>query len=261
MRTAWVVQTNVEPESTSPAALRRACEALQSPFFELSVVPRSLALPVMPRVDGPVVLHGRTTLILRALEHPAWRNGIFFDPETFRHDVYAAHYGDRMLNADARVVPWSDLNNEAHPPGEHLFLKPNDDLKYFTGGVFSFQECVAMYNRLMVAGAPVTPATEVVVARPREIDAEWRLFMVNGKAVAGSMYRPSGDARLPGELLSFAEKMASRWVPAEVFVLDVARSEGSWRIVECNCFNGSRFYLADVERIVEEVSVYQEARW
>lgn len=261
MRTSWLVQTNVEPESTSPALLRRACAALDTPFFEISVVPRSPVLPEMPSVDGPFVFHGRTTLLLRALEHPRWRKGVFFDPETFQHAVYTAHYGERMLNADARIVSWAELRAEAHSSDEMLFLKPNDDLKYFTGAVFSFAEAITLHDRLVSAGVPLSADSMVAVARPREIDAEWRLFVVDGKVVTGSMYRPSGDAYVPVEVRAFAEETAALWSPAEVFVLDVARSEGAFRVVECNCFNGSRFYLADVERIVEEVSTHQEVRW
>lgn len=32
--------------------------------------------------------------------------------------------------------------------------------------------------------------------------------------------------------------------------MDLARHNGVWKIVEFNCFNGSRFYLANVEAIV-----------
>lgn len=241
MRTSWIVQTNVEPESTSPLALRRACEALGNPFFELAVTPRSLSLPPMPHVEGPAVLHGRTTLILRALEHPTWRRGIFFDPKTFRHDAYVAHYGPRMLNADARVVSWSELQSESHRPEERVFLKPNDDFKDFTGGVFSYAEISVLHDKLVSAGVPAIPTSSVVVSQPREVDAEWRIFLVDGRAVAGSMYRPTGDARVPDEVFSFAEDAAAEWAPAPVFVLDVARSDAAWWVVECNCFNGSRF--------------------
>ena len=258
MRTAWIVQTNVEPESTSPAALRRACSALHSPFHEISVIAGAATLPDMPRVDGPVVLHGRTTLILRALEHPEWRRGIFFDPARFQHSAYVAAYGRNMLNADAQVLSWEALLREPRAPEEQVFLKPNDDLKHFTGQVLRFSECADLYRTLSQRPRPVKPTSEVVVGRPCEVDAEWRLFIVGGAIVAGSMYRPSGDSNLPGELIEFAKKVVSGWTPASVFVLDVARTEGAWKIVECNCFNGSRFYSADVERLVAAVSEHQE---
>jgi hypothetical protein len=258
MRTTWVVQTNVEPESTSPAALRRACSVEQLPFHEVSVIPGSATLPEMPRVDGPVVFHGRTTLILRAFEDPKWRHGVFFDPARFQHRAYVAAYGDAMLNADARVMSWEELLREPRAPGDLVFLKPNDDLKRFTGQILRFAECQDLYRTLCRAAQSVEPTSEVVLGKPCEIDAEWRLFIVDGEVVTGSMYRPSGEPHLSRELIDFAENAASRWAPARVFVLDVARVEGSWKIVECNCFNGSRFYSADVERLVRAVSAHQE---
>jgi hypothetical protein len=96
------------------------------------------------------------------------------------------------------------------------------------------------------------------VAEVREIDAEWRLFLVGSSVVSGSMYRPSAERSLPKELVEFAEAAAQRFRPAPVFVMDMARVEHTWKIVECNCFNGSRFYEADVNAIVRAVSRFQE---
>jgi len=258
MRTAWIVQTNVEPESTSPGALRRACLAEEFPFHEVSVLRGSATLPELPAIEGPVVFHGRTTLILRAFEHPKWRRGVFFDPEHFQHRSYVQAYGERMLNADARILSWERLLHEPREPDELVFLKPNDDLKHFTGSVLRFSECANLYGDLRRAGRPIAPTSEVVLGRPTEVDAEFRLFLVDGEVVTGSMYRPSGDPSLPRELVDFAQEAASQWMPASVFVLDVARADRAWKIVECNCFNGSRFYAADVERLVRRVSEHQE---
>ncbi len=242
----------------SPRLLRQACTIEQRPFCEISVLSGSASLPEMPPINGPVVFHGRTTLILRASEHPKWRHGIFFDPMRFQHRAYAAAYGDQLLNADARIVSWEEFFSESHNPEELIFLKPNDDLKRFTGGMLSFAECFTLYQRLRSMSKPIAPTSEIVVGKPREVDAEWRLFIVDGQVVSGSMYRPSGDPYIPHDLVLFAESAASQWVPASVFVLDVARVEQAWKIVECNCFNGSRFYMADVSWIVRAVSEHQE---
>lgn len=258
MHTAWIVQTNVEPESMSPSALRHACAVEKRPFYEISVIPGSATLPEMPAIDGPVVFHGRTTLILRAFEHPQWRRGIFFDPMRFQHRAYATAYGDQLLNADAEIATWEEFLRQPRDPEELVFLKPNDDLKRFTGGMLSFAQCRTLYSRLRSAARPIEPTVEVVIGKPREIDAEWRVFVVDGEVISGSMYRPSDDTYLPPDLIAFAENAASQWVPASVFVLDVARVEQKWKIVECNCFNGSRFYTADVCRIVRAVSEHQE---
>lgn len=82
--------------------------------------------------------------------------------------------------------------------------------------------------------------------------------MVDGEIVSGSQYRPTGDPYLPDALLAFARQVVSLWTPAPVFVLDIARADRDWKIVECNCFNGSGFYTADVRAVVRAVSAYQE---
>lgn len=79
-------------------------------------------------------------------------------------------------------------------------------------------------------------------------------FVVNGEVVTGSMCRPSGDMQLPPELIDFAQKASADWMPASVFVLDDARANQACKIVECNCFNGSQFYSADVENLVRALS-------
>lgn len=166
MRTIWVVQTNVEPESTSPSALRHACAVEQRPFYEIAVIPGSTVLPAMPTIDGPVVFHGRTTLILQAFEHPQWRRGIFFDPRHFQHRAYAAAYGDQLLNAEAEITTWEDLLRQPRAPEERVFLKPNDDFKRFTGGIFSFAECFTLYQRLRSIKQPIEPTSELLSASP-----------------------------------------------------------------------------------------------
>jgi len=98
------------------------------------------------------------------------------------------------------------------------------------------------------------------MGKTREIDAEWRLFVVGGKVVSGSMYRPTAERSVPSDVIEFAELATSRWAPAPVFVMDVARVDRTWKIVECNCFNGSRFYEANVEAIVAAISQFQADR-
>ncbi len=259
-RASWIVQTNVEAESTSPGLLRRACAELGLRFFGVSVVAGSSSLPELPDIEGPVVFHGRNTLIQNALRHPHWRKGVFFAPENFHHDAYVTGFGADLLNAGARVVTFEQLLVLDYAPSTALFVRPYDDSKRFTGQALRFSQCNALYEALGGASRNVG-AERVVVAEVRELDAEWRLFLVGSRVVSGSMYRPSGERSVPMELIEFAEAAARRFSPAPVFVMDVARVEQTWKIVECNCFNGSRFYEADVSAIVRAVSSFQEENW
>ena len=49
-------------------------------------------------------------------------------------------------------------------------------------------------------------------------------------------------------------------LPLHEIAIDVARVDRTFRVVECNCFNGSGFYAADAERLVHAVSAFQESR-
>jgi hypothetical protein len=260
LQTSWVVQTNVEPESTTPVVLREACSGLRLPFHEVSVTPGQQSLPALPDIPGPVVFHGRNTLISRALEHPTWKRGVFFSPENFRYDAYVAHYGSAMLNADARVMSLGELVAADYQANAKLFVRPVHDSKVFTGRVVRFSDCAELHREWQRSSLS-HQEIPVVVAVVQEIDAEWRVFVVNGNVTGGSMYRPTAERTLPAELVSFAERAAQGWTPAPVFVMDLARVNHSWRIVECNCFNGSRFYEADVTAVVAAVSSYQSQRW
>jgi len=258
-KTAWVVQTNVEPESPTPTLLRKACAALDLPFHGVSVTRGAASLPNLPTIDGPVVFHGRNTLIQCALADPRWANGVFFSTENFHHDAYVAAYGSAMLNSSARVMSFGDLLALPIAPETKLFLRPWDDSKSFSGQALRFSECRGLHDT-MKRSTPAASDVRVVVADLQDIDAEWRLFFVGSTVVTGSMYRPSADRSIPTDLIQFAEEAAHRWTPAPVFVMDVARVQRSWKIVECNCFNGSRFYDANVEAMVDAVSRLQAAK-
>ncbi|WP_235110430.1 MULTISPECIES: ATP-grasp domain-containing protein [Acaryochloris] len=258
MKTTWIVQSNI-PKSDSVSLLQDACEQLEQPFYPVMVQPGQKHLPELSEVDPPLVFHGVTTLILRAREDAQCHKGVFYDPQNFTHAAYTKGFGNAYLNYDAQVLDWSSLLKMATATSAAFFIKPPDDLKAFTGCVARYEDIRHMHQKLL--DAPHHQSENVVVGQWYEVDAEWRLFVVNGEVVTGSMYRPTAEAFLPQELVDFAAQCIARWTPADVFVLDIGRVDRQWRIIECNCFNWSRFYLSDVTRLVDRVSRFQEDNW
>lgn len=228
----------------------------------ITVLPDSKTLMDIPEIakGGPVVFHGRSTLILNALASP-WKHGVFFDPSTFKHQAYADGFGDRFLNHGATVMTWAELLEMAPKSSGYRFVKPNNDFKGFTGQAISLAAVSGLFQSLRAKHGKNLLNTQVVVAQAHEVDAEWRLFVVDGKIITASMYRPMSSAYLPDDVLAFAMSAIQGWTPAPIFTLDVGRAGQQLKIIECNCFNASRLYHADAGKLVRAVSKYQEDRY
>lgn len=259
-RTTWIVQRNPNNSSPTLTRLNDAVRACCYPLVEVLAIPFSEELPDLPAVEPPFVFYGLSSLILNAYRSPQWRSGVFFSPEAFRPEAYVHHYGDRMLNADQTVCTFAELDARGFLPELELFIKPNDDLKRFTGRRMTFGAfCVWFRGFDGEEGMDIGPNTELVFCAPKEFFSEWRLFIVKGDVVAASRYAPTPNPEVPEELLEFGRESAAFWSPAPVFVMDVTRTEAGPRIIELNCFNGCGFYRADVQAIVRTVSAHMES--
>jgi len=259
MDTKWIIQHNIGNDTEEN--LLSACHDVGVAYERIRVIPFSDELPEMPDIDGPFVFYGRTTLILNAYKDKKWARGMFYNPETFNPQAYLANYGNMMLNHDAQFLKVRDIPEYfSSKPDQEWFMRPNDDLKQFTGGVDTTESYLNWIKNIQ-DDPLLNLDTVFVICSPKEIDAEYRLFIVDGKVITGSMYQPSGSAYLPMDLIEYAEKAAAIWSPAPVFVLDIARSNQLYSIIECNCFNGSGFYLSNCSKIVRNVSLFQSTNW
>lgn len=252
MAPTWVVQSNL-PNSDTRRLLRRACDSVGLPLHAVSVSPRQPRLPAdLP--SAPLVVHGATTLVTLAAADDRFRHGVFYNPDAFCHAAYQREFGTAYVNHAAQLVDW-DQAIETLCTRPNQFVKPPDDLKAFSGFVATKPELQNLLSRLSTR--PKVLPEQIMLGPRYEVDAEWRLFVVGREIVSGSMYRPSADPSVPANLLAFANRAIQAWQPAPVFVLDVGRVHSKWQIIECNCFNWSRFYNSDVARIVSAVSEYQ----
>lgn len=236
--------------------LQRACERLGVPIQGVDIAAGQTELPEdLPK--SPLIVHGATTMVKLAGGDPRFRHGVFYEPDSFCHEAYTQGFGDAFINAAARLVTLDEALAMLSNSG-NLFVKPPDDLKAFTGFVATRDELDGLIKKHEVRGEEFPE--RIVIAPVAEVDAEWRLFVVDGEVITGSQYRPGGDPELPVDLLEFARGLISQWTPAPVFVLDIGRVDSGWKVIECNCFNWSRFYESNVPRIVEVVSAYQASR-
>lgn len=260
MQLSWILQTNlIKPEIVD--AITAALRADNISWQEVKIVPFSDELPETTLEAGHFyVVYGSTTLILNAAKDPQLKHGVFFEPEHFTTENYLRRWGDHMLNADSRVLPLKNFAREQHALSSEWFLRPNEDDKSFSGTVMTFEAVQQLTDNLRDSNNPsLHPQTLVCVSSPKILEKEWRHFIVGGKVVNSSRYMLNGELSvssedIPEALIAFVEENCRIYAPHAVFVMDTALCEGNFRIIECNCFNGTGFYAHDIAKIVREVN-------
>lgn len=255
MSLTWIVQKNLTSE------LARWIEALESEgskYKLMEIVPFADDLPDLA-VSGPALCYGTTTMIKNAHKKD-WKPGVFFNPDKFRPSLWKMVYGKYFFNKDGITLPVSDLTCllELEPDLKDAFLRPNSDMKDFSGSRVDRAGMEKFAKEVIAGEFPFPPTTEVFLAPLKSIYKEYRVFIVDGKAVASSQYRLRSmlakRAEVPLPVEYFAEKMASMWSPDIAFVMDIAEDDdNNFHVLELNCFNASGVYLCNVKNIVKAV--------
>jgi len=258
MTATWAIQSNRIRNSQSLPFIQALTEQ-NEPWAEVSI-----------NFDGDfnfdheidhqnVIPYGSVTLIRKAVQE-GWKH--VFANDKFRTDVWRDMHS-QMLNNSLVLDTLSDLGYFVANRNEDqkIFIRPREDFKAFSGMVQTIKELKDWIHRLETIKTDIDPEKVYVsVSRFKQIDAEWRYFVVDGKIVTGSMYRFQGKQRLQREtdtaVLAEAQALADIWLPHPVCVMDVALSEGEAKVIEFNSFNASGIYDHDVGAIVKAVSDY-----
>ena len=267
-RPTWVVQTNLG-RSSDEDRIFAECKRLGLPTKGVEAIPFSPVVPVgMDEVsDVPCIVYGATGLTARVHEDGRFKPGVFFNDWKFLATTWMSAWGMSCLNYEAIFTSIKEFGESDRDPGDLFFVRPVRDLKEFAGDVQRFGDFKEWYQRISHGEYTVGPDCPIVVADPKNIPAEYRCFMVDGKVSSSSLYRRYGRLTVEGRelrmLSAFAERMDAAWRPAPIYSLDIATvqvsyDETAYKVVECGCFNSSGFYGADIEKIVGDVSRYVE---
>lgn len=265
MKTTWFTQLTKREDSTAQAICYAAQEMGMRAHL-LSYRPFSPVEHEEFRNDGPVLFHGGINTILETQKYAtcpypfAW-----FDQVRLSCSTYYAEWEEHLLNHERGLFRMNCLRKHKHDVfrrfgrDDRVFMRPDTNDKTFAGGLVEKGQFDHYFNWDYLEENH--PDDVVVVAVPRAVQAEWRLFVSEGKVVAGSMYKPGLEKGFPYEARKLAEKCARKWSPHPFFVLDVCLTKRGYRVLECGSANCAGFYLADVKTIVAEMSRIAEKEW
>jgi hypothetical protein len=228
------------------------------PHQYVGLIPFSRELTSDQPVEGiDYIPYGSTLMSTVGLEC-GWK-GLYLNLDTFNYRAAVNNRKD-MLNDDL-ILSAEDvvyyMEHQTHGEDCDWFIRPSHDLKQFSGQVISAKDCVVWLKEAMqhdMSGSyKINKDTPIVVAEPKNIDAEWRWFIVGGEIIDGSMYRAHGQLIKQHEtdpgVYREAQNLADGWLPAPCVVMDTALVNGELKVIEFNCINASGFYNHNVDLI------------
>ena len=262
MKTRWIVQENLNTDNLG--SICSTLEDLGYPYQLVQVIPFSDERPLTDPYDGPTIAYGSTTLIKSVPKEWVW-----YDEETFKPSVWGKKMGDKYLNAESEIMPLKQVMDRWKYSRQ--FIRPNSDLKLFSGAVFrngDFFDWYRRLERLIWTGTYVNinPDTMVSVAPFAEINAEWRFFVADGRVLAYSQYRRNGKLDISATVIPQAYELvcdiaSDEWQLAPAYVVDVAIlnansrfEDNEFKVIEFNNFNSSGFYMCNIHDIIKGAS-------
>jgi hypothetical protein len=252
----WVVQNNFRSDADDPNWIKKACDKFGYKFEGFKVIPFSDCIPKV--TDEPTFFYGGTGWINKIFEKYPNHHGIFFNPISV-FSYWVNKYGNKALNYDAMTTTFEKVVSENYPDDRKFFVRPESDLKEFSGSIMSFGE-IKEWSQKIFTDVSDLGNLPIVLGEPYGLAYEWRLFIVDGKVCTGSQYRTyyirNTSPNIPQEVIDFAEEQAKIYSPTPVFVMDVCKSGEELYVIEIGCINSAGFYDSDIEKIVYDVSNY-----
>ncbi len=257
MSQKWIIQNNLINQNDLKK-LKTACKLNSVNYKTIKVIPFLDKIPSFPKDEGYHIYYGSTTFITNVYKRRP--RGIFFN-DYFHMRAFNHNWKERMLNYDCISSSLENFCKRNENENSQWFIRPNADSKLFPGQVLSFAEIKEWNNKIQES--TTLGFDEILFSKPKIIEKEWRLIIVNRKVITSCLYRENFNLKIdrndnPSNLWKFAEDCCQIYSPENVFVIDIALIKNNYKIIECNCFNMSGFYDCDYDIIVKEVSQFMK---
>lgn len=260
----WIIQTSFI-DQTQVEVLARSVLNDGGKVLGAKILPFIDTIDFMDGLDlinapvGPLYVPYGATKLTKLARSYDWM-GTFFN-DNFDTSVWNLNRDD-MLNSDCNIMKACEVEDflKDYPNDLPLFVRPCLDLKAFNGTLTRVDEIKSWMNAAQAGNHVFNQDTMVSLAPAKQILAEWRWFVVDGKVIDGSIYRLRGQRLTIHErdeaVIKEAQTFADKWLPHECCVMDLALTDDGMKCIEFNCMNSSGFYNNDIQKIVCSVNQY-----
>ena len=211
-----------------------------------------------------VFVWGRSSI--KALSAAQGWNPGYYDPNLSMTHLFESYPG-YCLNEQHITTPIKNLTSFFNEGDYHI--RPVNDDKVFAGTVGSAASIRQWAKSIVAMGtdgyATVTGDTQIVVSPFKKIHTEYRLHVIQGQIITGSLYVRDGilapEAGIPDTITQFAETLLRMAQPNEAFVMDIAQLQnGELKVIEFNAISGAGLYLSDQASLVGAIGAWVSAK-
>lgn len=196
--------------------------------------------------------YGSTTFIINA--HRKGWTGNCWIPDAFTCKNYNLNHPDMLNNEEVVSVNEAITFLQGQKETSTWFIRPNDDLKQFSGTVLFAKDIVDWLKDMQQyddnSSYSILGNDLILLSTPKDIKAEWRHFIINGKIVSSALYRDNGVSvkiiETDRKILSIANFLTEKWLPHKHCVMDIALTDTGFFVLEFNTINASGFYGHDI---------------
>ena len=172
-----------------------------------------------------------------------------FTNENFDMAVIQEKMGEELLNPDFVMGELHTLE----PKWDAFFIRPTGNTKLF-GGMVVTREQFHEWQERETRPDSAYHGQLLMISELKEIDAEYRFFVVDGKVITGSSYKVGGelntDRTPPDTVQAYAQEMVDRFPLSKAFIIDIAQTENGTKIVEYNNLNTAGLYRCDEHAVI-----------
>ena len=268
MQAKWVIEDDAFPEDMTPLldALKRQGIEYKTVQYQHSC---DICLELYPGEDC-VIFQGSLRLARQLRKKAKWIPGVYYNVPKYECIAYYAHLGKYLVNGNYIMLPFGELLRQKEFLFEHLscdraiFLRPSRGDKIFTGQIVYKEKYEDTIDRF--GFGQIDPEEVVVVAEPRNIAAEWRFIVVDGKIITGSQYKENDRVAIaagyPVEAFDLASRIVCEYNHDQAFVVDICLTKsGIYALMEVGCFSCAGLYQCDRDVIVKSVSEAAVKEW
>jgi hypothetical protein len=187
---------------------------------------------------------------MRLCKDSALHKYVHHDEFSFAISNWSKKLRGYALNGSGSVISCKDVAEKLKESSVSMHVRPNIVDKAFNGGLFSakdwmiLQDNKCLHKDLMCWISP-----------PAVIHEEYRCWIVKNEVIEISRYRKGGEMDVVRcedvAVWNASEELANIYMPNQCCVMDVAKTDEGWNVIEFNPIHCSGWYAANVSKILD----------